>query len=524
MNLYYLKYSTDNIIITDGYAFELDRSVPKIGEYKGKESELIFPILQVTTSILDDYSTATITINAQESTNGISKIEIIQGGFVLKEYTYENKTEEITENFEVKQNGTYVVKAYSKLTVKDKAEVNGLVSNVEYSPNGDKTYKKEHKVKVSVTDASEKVKNIKYQWLQTTVEPAGNTFTEDCNNGDTITKNEITGIWYLWTLLETESGKTNIGRSEAFNFDNQEPTIENINSEAMSETSFKLNVTALDSESGIVKYEFFVNETLAETRMIDEVKTRDIQELTVNSEKYNNDCYVIVTDKVGNRIRKDVNARTLGNPPILTETVLKSKSVGGINVNATATDADNDELTYKLYLGESSTALTLAYTSAKTEQGLKTELSKSYLSEYTTYYYRVDVTDGIHTASSNVYSVKTMCSGATSTCNLARKCSTCSGSGNETCDSSKKETVYGSYSYTCSNCNKTVETNSYTANKCSKCGQVRHTYYTCLTCGWNIRRSGATGSGKHKCSKCNRTWRNKMFPWIFKFSWLLYTW
>ena len=35
----------DNIIITDGYAFELDRSVPKIGEYEVKESELIFPIL-----------------------------------------------------------------------------------------------------------------------------------------------------------------------------------------------------------------------------------------------------------------------------------------------------------------------------------------------------------------------------------------------------------------------------------------------------------------------------------------------
>ena len=77
----------DDIVITDGYAFELDRSVPKLGEYIGKESDLVFPTLQVTTNVADDYKTATITINAEENKNGISKIEIIQGGFVIKEYT-----------------------------------------------------------------------------------------------------------------------------------------------------------------------------------------------------------------------------------------------------------------------------------------------------------------------------------------------------------------------------------------------------------------------------------------------------
>ena len=298
----------DDIVITDGYAFKLDRSVPKLGEYIGKESDLVFPTLQVTTNVADDYKTATITINAEENKNGISKIEIIQGGFAIKEYTYDNKKEAITENFEVKQNGTYVVKVYSKLSVKDKTEVNGLVSEVEYSPNGDETYKKEHKVKVTVKDKKEKIKNIKYQWLQTTVEPAENTFTESCNDGYTIIKNEITGTWYLWTLLETESGKKNIGRSEAFNFDNEGPTIATLTATPKSGTSFSLTSKANDAQVGILKYEFYINNQLKET--VKEFTDTATVTLDIGTVSDTVNCSVKVYDENGNFSEKSVIAST----------------------------------------------------------------------------------------------------------------------------------------------------------------------------------------------------------------------
>ena len=296
----------EDIIITDGYAFELNRSVPKLGEYIGKESDLVFPTLQVTNSLSSDYKTAMITINTEENKNGISKIEIMKGGFVLKEYTYENKKEPIVENFTVKQNGTYIVKVYSKLIVKDKAEINGLVASVEYSPNGNETYKKEHKVKVTVKDTKETVKSIKYQWLQTTIEPAENTFTENCNNGDTITKNEITGTWYLWILLETASGKKNIVRSEVFNFDNKGPTV-TLTSNPISETSFSLTATATDEHTEIEKCEFYVARQLKSTKkVIEEV----ISYTYLGEEMSKEDCYVIVYDGAGNMTKQEIEART----------------------------------------------------------------------------------------------------------------------------------------------------------------------------------------------------------------------
>ena len=290
----------DDIVITDGYAFELDRSVPKIGEYIGKESELIFPTLQVTNSLSSDYKTATITINTQEDKNGISKIEIIQGGFVIKEYTYDNIKEPITENFEVKQNGTYVVKVYSKLSAKQDTIVDGIIMSLEYSPNGNSTYKKAHQVKITVKETDDRVKSIKYQWLQTTVEPAASTFTQSCNNEETLTKNGVTGTWYLWTLLETEKGNTRIERSNGFNFDNQGPTVA-LNTTPISATASDTHVKTIS------KYEFYVNGVLKNTQT---TNATSASYTATGVSTGDTSCYVIVSDSLGNTTKKTITART----------------------------------------------------------------------------------------------------------------------------------------------------------------------------------------------------------------------
>ena len=46
----------DNMAIVDGYVFELDRSVPKIGEYIGKEDNLKYPSLQATATLESNYT------------------------------------------------------------------------------------------------------------------------------------------------------------------------------------------------------------------------------------------------------------------------------------------------------------------------------------------------------------------------------------------------------------------------------------------------------------------------------------
>lgn len=296
----------EDIVIVDGYAFEIDRSVPRIGKYVGTEESLVFPDLNVVVKNAENRKTATITITAKEEVNGIRKIEVLQDGLVIKEYIYDNVKEEITEDYVVKQNRKYTIKVYAEHARSKKAEVSGLIEVVKYNPNGNKEYKKEHKVTITVNETIEKVKTIKYQWLQTAEEPEESSFSETCHNGDTITKNEVTGIWYLWTLVETESGKKDISRSEGFYFDNQGPEVELI-STPVSETSFTLTATAHDNETKVVKYEFYVNGELKETIHIEEETTSyTVEEVSMGDIE----CYVIVTDMVGNKKKQEVTART----------------------------------------------------------------------------------------------------------------------------------------------------------------------------------------------------------------------
>ena len=295
----------DNMAIVDGYVFELDRSVPKIGEYIGKEDNLKYPSLQVAATLESDYKSSTITINAEENTNGIKKIEVIQGGFVIKEYTYDNKKEAITENFNVTQNGEYIVKVYSKLPTEQIVEVKGIIMSIEYAPNGNETYKKEHQVIVRAKENGERVKSIKYQWLESTEKPEKETFTEELTNGEQITKNEITGTWYLWTLLETESGSYSIQRSDAFNFDNKGPNV-TLTSTPISATSFTLNAEASDEHiGGELRYEFYIGG-------VSQNNTPTAKSYTKNyiSTGYSN-CSVKVYDSLNNVTEVSTSARTM---------------------------------------------------------------------------------------------------------------------------------------------------------------------------------------------------------------------
>lgn len=295
-----------DIAVVDGYAFELDRSVPKIGEYVGQKEELVFPEVKIDNlEYATDYKTAKFTIIAREEINGISKIEIIQYGQVIDTFEYSNSKDEITKEYTVQQNGVYTVKAYSKLTNKATTEVKEIIMAVEYSPNGDATYKKEHSTKVTVKEGTDRVKSLKYQWSKELTMPEESTFSQSCNNNSTITGKDMTGTYYLWTLLETQSGKKNICRSEGFSFDNEGPEV-SVTSTPESETSFILKVDANDEFSEIKQYEFYV-----EGKLVDVQKAPNCSYTWRGTEMVKDkECYVIVTDSLGNATKAETKART----------------------------------------------------------------------------------------------------------------------------------------------------------------------------------------------------------------------
>ena len=82
-------------------------------------------------------------------------------------------------------------------------------------------------------------------------------------------------------------------------------------------------------------------------------------------------------------------------PPTKAEVLFNSKGINYIKVNAKSEDADGDKLTYTLRYGTSSSNLNYSKELTNQEQNVQIAVqTETNLSQYTYYYWRVDVTDG----------------------------------------------------------------------------------------------------------------------------------
>ncbi len=301
-----------DVAIIGKYAYELDRSVPKIGRYLGKADDLIFPTVTATEPVLvSDYRTASFTVTALEEKNGINKIEIWINGEKIETLikTYNNVKTEITENLTVNKNGKYTIKAYGDLMSSITVEVTGIVPVVEFSPNGSDEWRKEHSTRITVKETGERVTSLKYKWTTSKANPPQiSEFTENCPPDNIITGKDFTGTYYLWILLTTETGKTNICGSEAFKFDNEAPTVE-LTSTPVSETSFTLTAKANDNYSGIKKCDLYINGKFETTLFMEEGKASYIW--TGDSPKANVECKIVGVDLACNENTFMCISRTL---------------------------------------------------------------------------------------------------------------------------------------------------------------------------------------------------------------------
>ena len=110
---------------------------------------------------------------------------------------------------------------------------------------------------------------------------------------------------------------------------------------------------------------------------------------------------------------------TINSNPIIQTVTLESKDINSLTINAKGIDADEDKLTYELYVSTSQTGgFTKKATSIPTNSGIEVSLTANGLSEYTEYYYYVTVSDGKGTpVQSNIQGpVRTYCPGNGYTC------------------------------------------------------------------------------------------------------------
>ena len=223
---------------------------------------------------------------------------------------------------------------------------------------------------------------------------------------------------------------------------------------------------------------------------------------------------MVVTDKAGNEKESNtITAKTLlsNKAPVISSTSLNSKTTNSITINARATDANGDKITYELYTSTSSSSgFSRKATSAQTTSGNQVSLTATGLSQYTTYYYYIIAKDSYTQTKGSTSSVRTYCSGTGLTCNgpfsAYVNCYNCSGTGEVKCQGSIEESFRSGnwVNGRCDSCGGQMSLYYHYVYYCSECGTTVATYDYCFPCG-NVRPGNVPTSHESSCKVCSGT-------------------
>ncbi len=208
--------------------------------------------------------------------------------------------------------------------------------------------------------------------------------------------------------------------------DNEAPInfLPSIVEESITATGFTVTAGTTDEISGTSHYNFYIKQG---STIVKELKNNEEGRFNVTGLEGETTYSIVVeaVDKAGNvRTGTGITATTLvaNTPPTKAVVSYNTKGTNYIKVNAKSTDIDGDNLTYTLYYGTSSSNLSYSTTLSNQTQNVQVAIQTlTNLSQYTYYYWRVDVSDGEVTTQGDVqaqvrtYCQASPCSGGTST-------------------------------------------------------------------------------------------------------------
>jgi len=121
--------------------------------------------------------------------------------------------------------------------------------SVSFLINGNSTYSQSHSTQVNITDVSDlKANRIRYMWT-TGARPDWDTWFSEgkqFSNGDIIDSTDnLNGVYYLWIMTEDVIGNRGYTKSNAFYFDNENPTIQ-LNGESYIEVELGSNFDIME--------------------------------------------------------------------------------------------------------------------------------------------------------------------------------------------------------------------------------------------------------------------------------------
>ena len=489
-------YLEDKAIGLDGHVFDLDRSVPELGKYQG---ELTGPrIKEIKTT--------------NKTTNSVTvEVDVTNAEKATYTYLYKKDTEgeESWKEAEKSKNNTctigeliageiYNIKVIVE-TKEGKAEdtINVLM---EQLPEGTITFTNQKWVGDGTATVQINTSTTGFT-LQYKITETGNWTTID-NNGI------ITGIKHGNTVFGRLWDGKNESKDEATTTINDllDPTISSFKVTSTTINSITVQVSATDGESGLATkgtYKYYLNDLLHGTSENNTYTYSGLSDDTTYTLK------VVVTDNAGNDVESDsITEKTpIDNvAPVISNTGVNTKTTNSITINATATDADKDNITYKLFTSTSNTSGFTQKASTSSTSGTQVTLTASGLSQYTTYYYYVEASDGKATTKGTTSSVRTYCPGTGLTCDgpftTTTECSTCQGTGEVTV--THTWVFYKSNSdardLSCQLCGRRDVNTYYADYQCRTCGSYR-TFEVCSNCLGSTK----TKTQQEDCGTCNGT-------------------
>ncbi|WP_394697838.1 choice-of-anchor L domain-containing protein [uncultured Methanomethylovorans sp.] len=129
--------------------------------------------------------------------------------------------------------------------------IDSLGPVISYGTNGNVTYSKSHSTTATGTDAVAGLANIAYAWTNDSDVSSVSSWTNFVN-GAALTKDTVSGEWYLHINATDNVGNVNLSVSSAFNLDNGLPVINfGTNGNATYAQNHSTDVTVVDPLSGI---------------------------------------------------------------------------------------------------------------------------------------------------------------------------------------------------------------------------------------------------------------------------------
>jgi len=107
-------------------------------------------------------------------------------------------------------------------------------------------------------------------------------------------------------------------------------------------------------------------------------------------------------NRIDNFIKKETNKK-----PIIKRIGVVSKTINSLTIEAIGADDDKEQLKYKLYIGNSKENLILHSEEKEGTSNVSVQWEVLSLQEYTKYFYKVEVTDGIDIVTTDVKEVMT---------------------------------------------------------------------------------------------------------------------